>query len=303
MRSQLRAPMSLLLAAAVLAAAPASAQLALEWVVPAVANTPGVNGTDWHTDLSLHNPQPFDLPVEVLFLPSGMANPVADTLLVTLGPWQTVNLWDVLGPAHFDAAGTGALLVIADRTLSCEPAEDCEFLVTSRTYTLNPAGTGGEFGQTVPGAPVWQGVDFTTLGYAAGLLNDGASFRANVGVASWSADWTSVAVDVQDADGTIVESFTYDVPPYGHLQRRLSTPVEGGSLVFWLEDGPEDPLVFGYVSVVDQRTGDASFQLAQPSAVGFAWAKAAAERSPRRAPPEARVVAVVSPPGADAPRR
>ena len=303
MKSQLRGPMFLLLAAALLAAAPASAQLALEWLVPAAANTPGVNGTDWHTDLSLHNPQPFELPVEVLFLPSGAANPVADTLLVTLGPWQTVNLWDVLGPAHFDVEGTGALLVIADRTLPCEPAEGCEFLVTTRTYTLNPAGAGGEFGQTVPGAPVWQGVDFGTLGYAAGLLNDGAGFRANVGVASWSADWTSVVVDVQDADGTILQSFTYDVPPYGHLQRRLSTPVEGGSLVFWLSDGPQDPLVFGYVSVVDQRTGDASFQLAQPSTVGFAAAKTAAGRSPRRALPEARVVAVVSPPAADATSR
>jgi hypothetical protein len=209
----------------------------------------------------------------VQFLPSETDNSVADTLALTLEPWSTFNLWDVLGPEYFSIRGTGAILIIADLSLSCEPVTDCEFLVTSRTYTINPAGGGGEFGQTIPGSSTWQGIDWNSLGYAAGILNDGQYFRSNIGIASWSADWTSVAVDVQDADGAIAESLTLEIPPYGHVQERLPTWVEGGSLVFWLEDGGEDPLVFGYVSVVDQTTGDASFQIAQPSTVGFAAAK------------------------------
>lgn len=278
-----RATCGLLMLAVVSVAATASAQMSLQWIVPAAANTVGLNGTDWHTDLSLHNPHDTTLPVVVQFLPSDTDNSVADTLYVDLGPWQTVNLWNVLGPDHFAATGTGSLLVFADWSLPCDGA-DCDFLVTSRTYTLDPDGGVGEFGQTIPGTSPWQGVDWSTLGYAAGILNDGVSFRSNYGIASWTADWTTVAVDVQDADGTIVERLTVDVPPFGHVQRRLPTPIEGGSVVFWLDDGPDDAMVWGYVSVVDQVTGDASFQLAQPSTVGFAAAKRSDAGSAGRRP-------------------
>ncbi len=269
---------------------PVSAQLSLQWMVPAAANTPGLNGTDWHTDLSLHNPHSFDLPVVLQFLPNNTDNTVADTLFVTLAPWETFNLWDALGPDYFAISGTGAILVFADWDLSCEPLEDCDFLVTSRTYTLDPDDGIGEYGQTIPGSSTWHGIDWVTLGYAAGVLNDGSSFRANLGIASWSQDWTTVAVDVQDTDGAIVESLSYEVPPFGHVQSRLAAPIEGGSLVFWLEDGPDDALVYGYVSVVDQVTGDASFQLAQPSVVGFAAAKSGVRADGRRAVPEADTV-------------
>lgn len=272
------------------AATPVEAQLSLQWMVPAAANTAGLNGTFWRTDLSLHNPHPFELPVEIDFLPSNTDNNVADALFVTLAPWETFNLWNVLGPDFFADGGTGAILVVADWGLACQPVEDCEFLVTSRTYTVDPRAGFGEFGQTIPGSSTWQGIDWATLGYAAGVLNDGESFRANIGIASWSADWTTVAVDVQDADGAIVDSLDLDVPPFGHVQQRLAAPIEGGSVVFWLADGPENALVYGYVSVVDQTTGDASFQLAQPSSVGFVAAKAAAATADRRRGPETEAI-------------
>ncbi len=277
------------LLALVTTAPPAAAQLSLQWMVPAAANVAGLNGTNWHTDLSLHNPHSFELPVEIDFLPSATDNQVADALFVTLGPWETLNLWDVLGTEYFAANGTGAILVVADWSLACDPVEDCDFLVTSRTYTLDPDDGVGEFGQTIPGSSTWQGLDWATLGYAAGILNGGLNFRTNIGIASWSGDWTTVAVDVQDADGAIVDSLSYDVPPFGHVQDRLTAAIEGGSLVFWLEDGPDDALVFGYASVVDQNTGDASFQLAQPSTVGFAAAKLAGWSIDRRPGPTADI--------------
>lgn len=274
---------TLTLCSVVAVAPPASAQLSLQWMVPAAANTGGLNGTHWHTDLSVHNPHSFELPVVLQFLPSRTNNEQADTLYLTVDPWATFNLWDVLGEGYFAVEGTGAILVFADWELPCDPPEECDFLVTSRTYTLDPGGSSGEYGQTIPGSSTWIGIDLNTLGYAAGILNDGLSFRTNFGIASWSSDWTSVVVDVQDADGALLESQIVDIPPYGHIQERLPTLVEGGSLVFWLEDGPEDALIFGYSSVVDETTGDASFQMAQPSTVGFTSNKAG-ERSGQRRP-------------------
>lgn len=259
----------------------AHGQLSADWMVAAAANTPGVGATYWRSDLSLHNPHQFNLPVVVQLLPSETENWEAEWQWIELYPWETVNLWDVLGPDWFDHRGTGAMLVYADTALACDPIEDCQFLVTSRTYTATPQGPYGEYGQTIPGADVWRAVDWATLGYAAGVLNDGINFRSNVGVASWSAGWTVVRVDVQNNVGDILASHDIAVPPFGHVQQRLSTEVVGGSLVFYLVDGPDDARIFGYASVVDQTTGDPSYQTAVASVIGVSQPKTGDSPVPR----------------------
>ncbi len=193
----------------------AAAQLATDWVIPAVAHTGGQRGTFWRSDVSLHNPHSYDLPVVVQLLPSTTANWEAPTLTLNLYPYETVNLWDALGPDVFDFAGTGALLTYADTSLACDPVSSCQFLVTSRTYTVDPWRAVGEFGQTIPGVDVWNGVDWQHYGYAAGILNDGAAFRCNVGVASWTPGWTTVRVDVQHSDGTILATTSSRSRPTG----------------------------------------------------------------------------------------
>jgi hypothetical protein len=271
----------------------AAAQLATDWVIPATAHTAGQRGTFWRSDVSLHNPHSFDLPVVVQLLPSDTENWEAPTLTLTLYAYETVNLWDALGPDVFDFGGTGAMLAYADTSLACDPIEECQFLATTRTYTVDPWGGSGEFGQAIPGVDVWHGVDWQKYGYAAGILNDGVAFRCNVGVASWTPGWTTVRVDVQHADGTILATHQFEVPPYGHVQRRLSTEVVGGSLVFYLVDGPDEALVFPYASVVDQDTGDPSFVACSTSVVGLEVAKRGGGASPHRpAPPRRRDVVV-----------
>ena len=272
----------------------AAAQLATDWMVPAVAHTEGRRGTFWRSDVSLHNPHAFDLPVVIQLLPSGSENWEAPTLNLTLYPYETLNLWDALGPDVFDVAGTGAMLVYADTSLACDPIEICQFLVTTRTYTVDPWRGYGEFGQTIPGVDVWDGIDWQHYGYSAGILNDGVGFRCNIGAASWTPGWTTLRVDVQDSDGTILATHQLEVPPYGHVQQRLSTEVVGGSLVFYLVDGPDSSLVFPYASVVDQDTGDPSFGGSSASVVGLEVAKSGAARPPRPDHPRGRDVDVAN---------
>ncbi len=247
-------------------------QLSYTWMVPAAAHTTGVGGTFWRTDLSLHNPHSYDLPVTVMLLPTGQSNLSAAAADVTLSPYETVNAWDVLGPDVFGLDGTAALIAFADLSLACDPPEECDFLVYSRTYTLVPGDASGEFGQGIPAVASYDGVDWNSYGYAAGILNDGAAFRCNIGVASWTDAWTTVRVDVQDADGYLLDTEEFELPPYGHLQRRMRTAVTGASLVFYLVDGPGDALVFPYASMVNQRTGDPSYVPAIASAVGVSVA-------------------------------
>jgi hypothetical protein len=255
---------------ALVSGAPAGAQLSGGWMIPAAANTGGVGGTEWHTDVNVHNPHGYELPVIVQLLPSDTANTEASTLALELPALATVNLWDALGPDLFDHRGTAALLATVDLPASsCDPVEACDFLITSRTYTLAPGG--GEHGQGIPGAPVYAGVDWEWYGYAAGVLN-GNGFRCNIGVASWTAQWTTVLVDVQDDAGTILATEQLDIPPFGHVQQRLATLVEGGSLVFYLAEGPNDALVFPYASVVNDATGDPTYVSVTASPVGELFA-------------------------------
>ena len=265
-------------------ALPVAAQLSADWMVPAAAHNPGARDTFWMTDLSLHNPHEYDLEVVVQALPSETENHQVPTLNLILSPWQTLNLWDVLGPANFDFAGTAAILAYADPGLACDPIETCHFLVTSRTYTPDVSGE-GEFGLTVPGKGVEGATDWENLAYAAGILNDGEFFRCNAGVASWTPEWTTVRLDIQDADGRIVESELFDVPPYGHIQRRITASIEGGSLVFYLDAGPGDALVFPYATVINQETGDASYFFAEASTIGVSTAKKSTRRPKRPSHP------------------
>jgi len=268
-------------------APPVSAQLSADWMVPAAASNAGAHNTFWRTDLSLHNPHEYELPVVVQALPSFTENEVVPTLDFILAPWQTLNLWDVLGPGIFDLEGTAAILAYADTSLACDPIEACHFLVTSRTYTPDEDGD-GEFGLTVFGAAVGRGVDWDSLAYAAGILNDGTAFRCNVGVASWTPQWTTVRLDIQDADGFILSSELFDIPPFGHVQRRLGEKMEGGSLVFYLQSGPDDALVFPYATVINQKTGDPSYIFAEPSPVGVSVAKRTSRQNGRPATPARR---------------
>jgi len=258
----------------VVSAAVAEAQLSGGWVIPAAAHTGGVAGTFWRSDVSLHNPHEYELDVVVQALESDQENWTVPTMLLTLEPFETVNLWDALSPELFDIDGTAAILVYVDPDQSCDPIEMCDFLATSRTYTLDPQGSDGELGQGVGGQRVEAGLDWATFGYVAGILNDGADFRCNVGVASWTSSWTTVRVDVQDSWGSVLATEELEIPPFGHVQSRLQTAVGGGSLVFYVVDGPDSTLVFPYASVVDQITGDPSFFAAVPSVVGVSVGKA-----------------------------
>jgi hypothetical protein len=248
-----------LLALLLAVAAPAglgARELTSAYVITAAANKIGVAGTDWHTDLTLYNPHEYALPMVLQFLPTGRSNGSGvPTVTFDVEPWETLNLWDVLGPNGFAARGwTGALLVYADdQKISCSGA-GCDFAAFARTYTLAPEA--GEFGQAVPGFPASLGLDRSVIAFMPQIMDD-ESFRTNVGVASWTNAMVRVRFDLQDAAGNVIDRRDHWVPPYGHVQWRLESPVTGGSVAAYIMDGPDDAMVFPYASVVDWSTGDA----------------------------------------------
>lgn len=264
---------------AVVASAAQARELSSVYVVPAAANTRGNNGTDWHTDLTLVNPHEFSLPIVLQFLPTGRDNRSGvPTVTFDLYPYESLNLWDVLGPNGFAARGsTGALLVAADTDRIACPASSarCDFVVFSRTYTIGPLP--GEFGQALPGFPAGWGMDGSVLAYLPQISND-ADFRTNLGVASLADDFVEVGYDVQAPDGRILARSSTLIAPFGHAQWGLATTVTGGSVVFYLKSGPRDAMLFPYASVVHRRTGDPVYIEAHMTTVGVS-AQALAARA------------------------
>jgi len=267
-------------------------ELTSAYVITAAANKQGWMGTDWHTDLTLYNPHTKVLYVVLQFLPTGQDNTVAPTApLIDLQPWETLNLWDVLGPTGFDARGqTGALLVYADtKANDCTNAgtSGCDFAAFARNYTLNPLDGGGEFGQDFAGFPANLGVDRSVIAYLPQLMDD-PEFITSIGAASWTNGWVTVRVDLQDTAGQVIYTYTSIIPPYGHWQDRIPTGIEGGTAAVYITDGPSDAMVYPYATVRSAITGDPTTVEAQITTVGLSAQAASVSRQALRTPPAVR---------------
>jgi hypothetical protein len=233
-------------------------ELTWSYVVPAVANKEGAQGTDWHTDLTIYNPQDYNLPLVIQFLQAGRDNssgvPTIDNFEVF--PWETLSLWDVLGPNGFDKRGqTGSLLVFVDDLKRTCTGHECDIAVFARTYTLSPNGGAGEFGQAIPGCPINLGLDRSVIAFMPQLMDD-ADFRTNAGVVSLTNAVVTVRFELQDKDGKVINRVDKVLPPFGHTQWGLNRTVTGGTLAAFIQAGPNDAMVMPYASVVNNATGD-----------------------------------------------
>jgi hypothetical protein len=242
----------------VIAGAAEARELTWSYVVPAAANKAGNNGTDWHTDLTVYNPHKYNLPIVVQFLETGRDNSHGvPTVEIEVYPWETLNSWDVLGENGFNVRGkTGSILVYGDDLKMSCANHACDLDVFARTYTLNPSGGPGEFGQAIPGVPPDQGVDTSVIAFMSQIMDD-HDFRTNVGATSLSSQIVTVRFELQDKDGNVISRHDETLLPFEHSQWRLERGVTGGTIAAFITQGPGNAVVVPYASVVNNVTGDA----------------------------------------------
>ncbi len=230
------------------------------YVIPAAANVPGAFGTRWMTQFSVFNPQSYPLRIDVVYVPTGGGQGLDATFDV---PANAVAFSDNILKDLFDLGGSGALLVAAfpeDNPGVENSVIARAFLVTSDTFNNSPGGT---FGQTIPG--VWAGLmDFQSDGITAiahGIRNiSKQGWRANVGAVNLGRQNVRLLVSVYDVDGnTILNKARFDIPPMGHIQDGLPVQVDRGAVEFFLDDATQKAVVFPYVSVIDQLSGDPTY--------------------------------------------
>jgi hypothetical protein len=249
-----------------LIATAAAAQINDTYIIPAAANAPGGFNTTWATQFSLFNPQSYALRVSVTYVPTGGGQGVEKIVNV---PANAVAFSDNILTDLFQRQGTGALLVATfpeDNPGVPDSVVARAFLVTTNTFNNARSGT---YGQTIPG--VWAGLqDYTKDGISAvahGVRNlQSQGWRTNVGAVNLGRSSVRMRVTVYDINGqTVASNIPFNLPPLGHFQDALPVQVDRGSVEFFIDDplandANNAAVVFPYVSVIDNLSGDPQYQ-------------------------------------------
>jgi hypothetical protein len=249
----------------------AFAQVNDTYVIPVAGYLPGALGTRWATQFSIFNPQSYDLRVSVTLIPTGGGQ---GTEAIVRVPGNSVAFSDNILNELFNRSGLGALLIATfpeDNPGVPNDVISRAFLVTSDTYNTDT--NLGTYGQTIGG--VWAGLqDFNTDGITAiahGVRNiQRQGWRANIGAVNLGRTNVTLRVSVYDIDGnTILNKKPMNIDPLAHTQTILPVEVDRGSVEFFVDDPTKAAVVFPYVSIIDNISGDPKYQsptlLASPS--------------------------------------
>lgn len=222
-------------------------------IVPAVANLPGIAGTFWQSDVTVYNPNEAQVPVRLLLYPEIRGGeqtfePVTSDQM-TIPPLGQVTFSNVVQSVFGMINAKGALSVIAE--------DGSPIVVGSRTFTFGA--DGGTFGQDVSGNLV------ADRAWAAGAEHD-SFYRTNVGiflpVAPPTGQVVGFTVTVRDAAGGEVASETVNFTDTGMQQHSLGAFGVEQIVSASIEVVCSDPTYFwfGYISRVDQISGDAVYR-------------------------------------------
>jgi hypothetical protein len=261
------------LACLFLLALPVAAQINDTYIIPAAANSQGLFGTRWMTQLSIFNPQlDHALKVSVTYLPTdgGKGLEALVTVPANSVAFADNSLLEVFGLT----SGSGALVVATfpeDNPGVPDDVVSRSFLVISNTFNNSPNGT---YGSTVPG--VWTGLqDYSTDGISAiahGVRNIAQfGWRTNFGAVNLGSTPVTLRINVYDAKGnTILKNQAYTIFAQAHMQRGLPVEVDHGAVEFFVDDPTKKSVVIAYTSSIDQFSGDPTYQSATLLATGKA---------------------------------
>jgi len=241
-------------------------------VVAGVANVRGLQGSDWHTDLFLHNAGQTAATVVLYYSPRGGTVDPGQGRQLTVSPGQTLTLADVVSTL-FGITGSGAI------QWEVTSGDETTLLVAADTY--NRVDDVRKYGQQVPG------VRWSTAALPGSSLFAPAvagRYRTNLG---FSTDWdcTRVTVRGYDRTGALRVERAIDVLPltwyqlddlFGQAFPGLIANPEAATLaesVHRFEVAGTNGRVVAYTTIIDNTTNDASYFLARPRSVGVheAW--------------------------------
>jgi PKD repeat protein len=240
-------------------------------LVPAAAQTNGIGGSVWRTELTLFNGGSEAASGQFTFIPGGDGAVLTRGLFLNAN--QSITYANALSDLFGLSSGSGAITIEASSATST-PA----IRVTSRTFTTGAAGT---YGQSVPN--VSDGDASTTL-LLTGLEQD-ANFRTNIGLVNRSAVPVGAGLTLYDANGNVIATTGVTMPANNFQQSSLASffPAVGGRTFAALSmrvDAGAPNAISAYGSVIDNRTQDPIYIQAIPTPQGSELTIPAVGRAP-----------------------
>ncbi len=214
--------------------------MTLTWnaIIPIAANTPGGYGTYWKTEVCIYNSMDYEIDVDIYFYSNdGKFN---DSKNISIDKNSVYCKKNILADI-FSYEGYGWLYFQTDTNNSMG--------VWARIYTKNK--DGGTYGQAVDNQVLYTANKKT---YLFGIrVND--EFRTNIG-ASCYYYCGDLDVEIYDKYGNFLKKYSIKLPLNGVVQFPVDINVENGFAIII----PKDLVYYNaYMSIVDNKTGDAVF--------------------------------------------
>jgi PKD repeat protein len=224
-------------------------------LVSAAAQSTGVGGSVWRTELTMFNAGSEAASIDITFVPG--AGGTLQRRSVFLSPRQSRTWNNALLDIFGMTSGAGALAIEAT-----SPTTTPVLNISSRTFNNSGIGT---YGQGIPDVGT---ADLQRNLYITGMISN-ADYRTNVGLVNRSASPVSATLTLFDADGDSLGSTTVTIPASNFQQDTLGSffdEVEGRLLSaasMHISTSAADA-VSAYASVIDNRTQDPVYIQASP---------------------------------------
>jgi hypothetical protein len=224
--------------------------------IPVVANLPGLNATDWRTDVSVVNLSDNETSIRLLLLPEirngvPVFEPViAGPIIIAAGAQKTMR--NIVETVFGFSNTKGALSIFSE--------DFAPLAVSARIYTLGD--DGGSYGQNVEGLLV------ANDAWTPGITHDDF-YRSNIGIYLHfdpvPGHPVRFTITVFDKEGDEVGGGEILFKDAGMQQYSLSDFGVEMLLDGYVEFDSLDPTVdfYAYASRVDQVSGDAVFRQAR----------------------------------------
>ncbi len=227
---------------------------AATFIIPAAGTGPGANGSQWSTELVIHNASSLLADIQLKYHDSTGTSPVR---AFVVGARTTVMSPDVVRNIFGKASGTGAVEIDVDDALASRVA------ITSRTFNTAPVNFGdahlAQLGQDVPAINT---DDAPGVGDLSVLAGPAFSSDARFNFGAYAVSDAAISWELVRKDGTIAASkeVSYDAGTQFQYNNGISTlfgatPNDADVVYATVTKGKA--IVYG--SFINSATGDPTY--------------------------------------------
>src|SRR3954447_371014 len=216
-------------------------------IVPAAGTGPGANGSQWSSDLIVHNASAFPASIDLVYHD---ANGATSPKSFVVGPHTTVTSGDVVRNVFGLASGTGAIEIDVDDATASHLA------ITSRTFNTSSTGI---FGQDIPAVNAADAASIGDLSVLAGPAF-ASDFRFNFG--AYALTDATISWQLIRSNGTVAATKSVDYKAgtqfqYNNGSSTLLGATAADSDVVYATVTKGKAIVYG--SSINGRSGDPTY--------------------------------------------